>query len=284
MDAFPESAARAHAFHSAFARTYVQTARQKYPRLFGHFPFHSQDVHVIHGGNRWWHVLCLEGQRDGDLRLGPIGRFTLQAADPEVYPDLTALQDLDAPCKDAFCLAMNADFPIYHEAFAPPGVPAQADVEAAATALAIRLVSEYAADHVELEAITSKIAVQPNARQFLGDLHEAKACMRAGRYRAAVVTCCASAEGALVGKLEEMGHPIRQEERNRLLGHEYHSYPALVQEAYRRSAISSKTRDALEVLTGLRRGLDHSRPDATLHDDAQFAWTTLVQLLRELAR
>lgn len=284
MDAFPESAERAVAFHAAFAQTYVKTARLKYPRMFGQFPFHSQDVHVIHGGHNWWHVACIPGQRDGDLRLGPIGRFTLQAADPDVYPDLAALVDLDTPCKEAFCLAMNADFPLYHEAFAPPGVPSQADVEAAATALAIRMVDEHAAGHVELEAITSKIASLHNARQFLNDLYEARACMRAGRYRAAVVTCCAAAEGALVGKLEDMGHPVRQEERTRVLGHEHHSYPAMVQEVYRRSAVSGKTRDGLDTLNGLRRGLDHSRPDATMQDDAEFAWTTLVQLLRELAK
>ncbi len=284
MDAFPESAERAAAFHAAFALTYVRTARQKYPRLFGHFPYHSQDVHIIHGGNRWWHVLCIPGQRDGDLRVGPVGRFTLQAADPEVYPDLAAMNDLDTPCKEAFCVAMNADFPIYHEAFPPPGVPSHDAVTEAATALALRLVTEHAAGHVELESIISKISSLHNARQFINDLHEAQACLRAERYRAATVVCCAAAEGALVGKLEDMGHAIRQEERTRVLGHEHHSYPAMVQELYRRSAITGKTRDSLDVLNGLRRGLDHSKPDATMKDDATFAWTTLVQLLRELAK
>jgi hypothetical protein len=213
-----------------------------------------------------------------------VGRYSLQAADPEVFPDLAALPDQDSPCKEEFRLAMGVDFPIYHEAFAPPGLPDVDAIEAAARALATRLVGEHAASHVELAAITSKLSSSHNARQFLGDLHEAQACMYAERYRAAIVTCCAAAEGALVGKLEALGHPIRQEERNRVLGHEHHSYPAMVQEAYRSSAITGKTRESLDILPGLRRGLEHCRPDATLQDDAAFAWTALVQLLRELAK
>jgi hypothetical protein len=278
-----ESAHLAIAFHSAFATTYVRLARQKYPRHFGHFPFHSQDVHVIHGGNHWWHIVCLPGQRDGMLNLGPIGRYTLQAADAESYPDLADLHDDNVPRKEEFRLAMGVDACIYHEAFAPP-IPGHEQLAGAAAALAARLVDADAAEFLELEALKSKLSSMRNAHQFLHDLSEARSCLRSGHHRAAVVTCCATAESAVVGRLEEMGHAIRQEERNRVLGHEHHSFPAMVHEVYRGGRISVKTRDALETLNSLRRGAEHCRPDATLQDDAAFAWATLVQLLRELAK
>jgi hypothetical protein len=56
------SAHLATAFHTAFAGAYVQAARHKYPRLVGLLPYHGQDVHIIHGGNRWWQILCIPGQ------------------------------------------------------------------------------------------------------------------------------------------------------------------------------------------------------------------------------
>jgi hypothetical protein len=81
-----------------------------------------------------------------------------------------------------------------------------------------------------------------------------------------------------------MGHPIRQEERSRILGHEHHSFSTMVVEAYRGSAIGVRTRDRMEMLTGLRRGTEHCRPDATIKDDAEFAWSTLQLLLRDLTK
>jgi hypothetical protein len=123
-----------------------------------------------------------------------------------------------------------------------------------------------------------------NSRQLLDDMREARDCIRSEHYRAAIVTCCAAAESALVGRLEEAGHPIRQEERSRVLGHEHHSFPVMVQEVYRSGAITSKTRERLDMLNSLRRGFEHCRPDASAQDDAAYAWQSLEQLLRELAK
>ena len=284
MTSNPASAELAAAFHAAFASTYVRLARQKYPRFASQLPYHGQDVHVIHGGNRWWHVLCVPGQHEGDIRLGPVGRYTLHGANPALYPDLADLPDQSGPRKEEFRLAMGVDFLIYHEAFAPPGPPSEETLAAAATALAERLVEAHAAPFVELDALKTKLSVIRNVHQLQEDLNEAAACLQSEHYRAAIVTCCAAAESALVGKLEEVGHHIRQEERGRVLGHEHHSFPTMVQELYRRGGLTIKTRDRLELLNGLRRGTEHCRPGATLHDDATFSWQALVQLLRELAK
>ncbi len=278
------SARLAAVFHTSFASAYVRLARRKYARVMNHLPFRAQDVHVIHGGNRWWQILCVAGQCNGDMRVGPVGRYTLQAADPGAYPDLAELPDQNSPHKEEWRLAMGADFFIYHEAFAPPGPPAEEELIAAATALAERLVDAHGASYVELDALKAKLANLRNAHQLLHDLNEVQACLWSEHYRAAVVTCCAAVESALVGRLEEQGHPIRQEEHRREMGHEYHSFPALVQEIYRGGRVSSKTRERLDLMTGLRRATEHCRPDATLQDDALYAWETTLQLLRELAK
>ncbi len=278
------SANLATAFHTAFVSSYVRAARQKYVRLASLLPYHGQDVHIIHGGNRWWQILCIPGQHAGDVHLGPVGCFTLQFADPVIYPDLADLPDQNGSRREEFRLAMNVDFFIYHEAYAPSGPPAEDELVAAATALAERLVDEHAAPLVELELLKTRLSSLRNAHQLLDDMREARDCMRSEHYRAAIVTCCAAAESALVGRLEEMGHPIRQEERGRVLGHEYHSFPVMVQEAYRSGAITSKTRDRLELLNSLRRGMEHCRPDATAQDDATYAWQSLEQLLRGFAK
>jgi hypothetical protein len=278
------SANRATAFHTAFVSAYVKAARLKYVRLASLLPYHGQDVHIIHGGNRWWQIVCIPGQRAGDVHLGPVGIFTQQFADPVIYPDLADLPDLNSSRREEFRLAMNVDFFIYHEAYAPPEPPGEDALAIAATALAERLVDEHAAPLVELELLKTKLSSLRNSHQLLDDMREARDCMRTEHYRAGIVTCCAAAESALVGRLEEMGHPIRQEERGRVLGHEHHSFPVMVQEAYRSGAITSKTRDRLDLLNGLRRGVEHCRPDATAQDDAAYAWQSLEQLLREFTK
>ena len=69
-----------------------------------------------------------------------------------------------------------------------------------------------------------------------------------------------------------------------MLGHEFHSVYSMVSELYRAAIITSKTRERLDVLNGLRRGSEHCRPDAVAKDDAEYAWQTLLQLLRELTK
>ncbi len=280
----PTSHDLADAFHSAFVATYVTLARRKHPRYAIHFPFHGQDVHVIHGGNRWWHILCIPGQYHGDARLGPIGRYTVQAVDATTHPDLASLPDETTARKEEFRLTVGADLCLYHEAFAPPGPPDAATLADMATNLARRLVDEHSARFVELEALKAKAASLRNANQIALDLNEAVACLLSGHERAAIVLLCSAAEAAIVGRLEELGHPIRQEERGRVLGHEHHSFTVMVAELYRRNATQAKTRERLDVLNGLRRGTEHCQPDATLHDDAVFTWITLQLLLNDLAR
>jgi|GEM_PF-4826085 len=280
----PDPGRLADAFHAAFVTTYSTLARQKYRRHAGHFPYHGQDVHVIYGGNRWWQILCTPGQRSGNIRVGPVGRYTIEAVDTVTFPDLATLPDETSPRKEEFRLAMGVDFFIYHEAFAPPGPASESDIVAAATALARELVDRHGASFLEIEELKARVAKMRNASQIVHDMDEALACLLSEHYRAAVVTACATAESAIVGRLEELGHPIRQEERSRVLGHEHHSFAGMVAEAYRSGAITVKTRDRLELLDGLRRGTDHCRPDATIEDDAAFTWLTLQHLLRDLTR
>lgn len=285
-DGHPDTSRVAEAFHCAFVAKYATLSRQKYPRLAGRLPYHGQDVHVIYGGNRWWQILCISGPRYGDMRFGPAGRFTMQGVDPETYPDLADLPDQASSRKEEFRLAMGADMVIYHEVLPPPwpAPESEPDMVVTATKLAERLVDEHASPLLEFEAMKNKLASMRNGHQLETDINEAMACYVSEHYRAAVVTLCAAAESALVGRLEEMGHPIRQEERSRILGHEHHSFSTMVVEAYRGGAIGVKTRDGLEMLTGLRRGTDHCRPDATTKDDAEFAWSTLQLLLRDLTK
>jgi hypothetical protein len=280
----PDTGQLAEAFHTAFVVTYTNAARQKYPKLATRLAFHGQDVHVIHGGNRFWHILCLPGQRYGDVRLGPVGRFTLQAVNPGNCPDLADLPDHSNPRKEEFRLSMNVDFFIYHEAVAPPWPTSDAALVPTAIALAERMVDEHAAPYLEVEALKSKTSLMRNAHQLEHDISEAFSCLVSEHYRAAIVTICASCESAIVGRLEDMGHPIRQEERARVLGHEFHSVYSMVNELYRAAVITSKTRERMDILNGLRRGSEHCRPDADLKDDADYAWQTLLQLLRELTK
>lgn len=274
----------AEAFHTAFGAAYIAAARQRYPRFVTQLPFHAQDVHIIHGGNRWWHILCIAGQLHGDVRMGPVGRFTLQFVDTNTHPDLASLPDQSGPRKEEFRLAMGARGYIYHEAFTPPWPSSESALAGVATALAERLVHEHASGLLELEALRSRVSGLRNGHQVLHDLDEALACLWAERYRAGTVTMCSAAESAIVGRLEDLGHPIRQEERARVWGHEHHSFVVMLAEIYRRGAITSKTRDALELLSGIRRGIEHVRPDATWQDDADFAWATLQLLLNDLLR
>lgn len=274
----------ADAFHAAFVTAYTALARQKYPRHAARLPFHGQDVHVICGGNRWWHILCVSEQGYGETRIGPYGRYTVQVVDPVTHPDLADLPDQNSPRKEEFRLLLGAGFFIYHEAYAPPGPTSEDEMSAAGTALAERLVAEHVAPLLEFDALKTRLSNMRNAAQLLHDVDEALACLLSEHYRAAIVVICAAAESALVGRLEEMGHPIRQEEHSRTLGHEHHSFSGIVAESYRRGAITIKTRDRLEMLNGLRRGTEHCRPDATIQDDALYCWTTVQQLLGDLAR
>ncbi len=284
MEEGPAFAYLAELFHAAFVRAYAATARARYLRLASRLPFHGQDVHVIHGGNRWWHVVCVPGSHSGDLRLGPVGRWTILSVDAESCPDLNGLRDQSDPRKEDFRFIVGATSFIYHEAFPLPWQMSDDELATTATTLANRLVDEHAAPLLQLEAVRSRVSSLRNATQLLRDMNEAIACMHSEHHRAAIATISAAAESALVGCLEEMGHPIRQEERGRVLGHEHHYLSGMVAEAYRHSAITIRTRDRLEILDSLRRGTDHCRPDATAQDDVAFAWATLQQLLLELAR
>jgi hypothetical protein len=280
----PNSGRLAEAFHISFVDAYTRTARAKHPRLASHLPFHGQDVHVIHGGNRWWQILCVPGQHAGDIRYGPVGRFTLLTVDTTTYPDLAALPDQNGPRREEFRLAVGAGFFIYHEAFAPPGMSSEDDASAAGAALGERLEPEHAGPLIELDTFKTRLANMRNSYQLFHDLDEALDCLLAQHYRAAIATTCAAAESAVVGRVEEMGHPIRQEERGRVLGHEQHSFPSMVAEVYRAGVVTPKTRARLDMLNSLRRGIEHCRPDATIHDDAMYAWETLRLLLTELAK
>lgn len=280
----PSPGRLAEAFHRAFIDAYTKTARQKLPRLASRLPFHGQDVHVIYGGTRWWHLLCIPGFHAGDTRYGPVGRFTMQAVDAATYPGLADLPDQNNPRQEEFRLAIGAGFYIYHEVLTPPLPASETEMDALGIAAAQRVLNEHAAPLVELETLRAKLGAMRNAYQLFHDLDEAMDCLLAQHYRAAIATICAAAESGVVGRVEEMGHPIRQEERSRVLGHEQHSFPSLVTEVYRAGVVSAKTRERLDTLNCLRRGIEHCRPDATIHDDATYAWETLRLLLTELAK
>ena len=100
------------------------------------------------------------------------------------------------------------------------------------------------------------------------------------------MTICAAASQRWSGKLEDMGHPIRQEERSRVAGPRASLVPVHgAASSTARGVITSKTRERLDLLNGLRRGSEHCRPDATAKDDADYRLgRRSLQLLRELAK
>lgn len=284
MDEQIDFAHNVDVFHEAFSLAYVRAARASYRRAADYLPYRGQDVHIIHGGKHWWHIVCISGQGAGNLRIGPAGRYNVDAVDAKDWPDLELLQDEHDPRKEDFRLNVGiVDF-IYHQAFAPPFAFSDEDMAQAGVALALEMVQEHAAGFDSVEKLRKRVTGLRNGHQLAQDISETMACLLSEHYRAAIATSCAAAESALLGRLEELGHPIRKEERARLMGHERHYLSGMIAEAYRQGAISAKARDRLDMLDSLRRGTDHCRPDATVHDDAVFAWATLELTLGELVK
>ena len=104
-----------------------QPARQKYPRLVCACPITARMCTSSTAATAGGRFCAFPASAAGDVHLGPVGIFTLQFADPVIYPDLVDLPDQNGPRREEFRLAMNVDFFIYHEAYAPPEPPAEED-------------------------------------------------------------------------------------------------------------------------------------------------------------